>query len=365
VGFCAIYKHFSGFGFFLHLKHCPRPPTCPLAQTVGRFLAQSNLKEIKVVKKSIKSVFLIFIVLTVLLSGCASTSTPVPPTYTPSPIPPTLTPEPTATATAIPSPTSLPGEVVLPVNTLGKNNPWLSLDKTVTPIVNYVGFNTVKSPFNNALVRQAFAYSVDREAIAEKAKSFGIKNVTPATTLTPPQTLGRDLYNVVGTNYDPQKAKELLAQAGYTDSSKFPSVVFLVNYNGGGAVPGARANMANAIAKMWQDNLGVKVEVQAIPSFKEYTSRLATNPPDLFWMGWMADYNDPANFFDDIFGTGGLYHGENNIGHFSNPDLTDLMNRATKSQDPAERQAIYIEAERLVCETEAAVIPLFHSTNSQ
>lgn len=319
-------------------------------------------------KKSVQSVFFAFVVLTVLLSGCAPASTPVPtfipPTFTPSPVPPTLTPEPTATATTIPSPTPLPGSVVIPVDMLGKNNPWLPLDKTVTPSVNYVGFNTVKPPFNSALVRQAFAYSIDREAIAIKAKSFGIKNVTPATTLTPPQTLGRDLYGVVGANYDPQKAKELLAQAGYTDPTKFPSVVFMVNYNGGGAVPGARVNMANAMAKMWQDNLGIKVEVQPISSFGAYTNQIATNPPDLFWIGWAADYNDPANFFDDIFGTGGLYHGENNYGHFSNPDLTDLMDRAAKSQDPVKRQALYIEAERLVCETEAAVIPLYHSTYS-
>ena len=303
-----------------------------------------------------------------VISGCSPasmpepTSSPVPPTFTPSPIPPTFTPEPTQTATLVPSPTPLPGSIVLPVDTLGKNNPWLPLDKKVTPGVNYVGFNTIKPPFNSAIVRQAFAYSVDREAIAEKAKSFGAKNVTPATTLTPPQTLGRDLYGVVGTNYDPQKAKDLLAQAGYTDPSKFPNVVFLVNYNGGGAVPGARVNMANAIAKMWQDNLGIKVEVQIISSFQDYNNRLATNPPDLFWFGWAADYNDPANFFDDIFSPKGLYHGDPNRGHFANPDLTDLMDRAEKSQDPAERQALYIEAERLVCETEAAVIPLYHLT---
>ena len=322
-----------------------------------------------------KNRFLVVAIYVLILSACQSAQTPgtgvvaavaPTPTFTPSSEPPTSAPEPTATETTIPSPTPLPGSIVLPIDTLGKNDPWLPLDKTVTPGVNYVGFNTVKPPFNSVLGRQAFAYSVDREAIAEKAKSFGvIKNVTPATTLTPPQTLGRDLYGVIGTNYDPQKAKELLVQAGYTDPSKFPSVVFLVNYSSGGAVPGARVNMANAIAKMWQDNLGIKVEVQVITSFKDYTNLLVTNPPDLFWMGWMADYNDPANFFDDIFGTGGVYHGDNNIGHFSNPELTDFMDHAAKSQDPAERQALYIEAERLVCETEAAVIPLFHSTYSQ
>jgi len=41
-------------------------------------------------------------------------------------------------------------------------HPWLSLDKSAVPIVHYVGFNTTKPPFNNPMVRQAFAYAVDR-----------------------------------------------------------------------------------------------------------------------------------------------------------------------------------------------------------
>jgi len=82
-------------------------------------------------KKLVQSVLLVFVLLMVLLSGCAPASTPVPTavpsTFTPSPIPPTFTPEPTATATATPSPTPLPGSVVLPVDTLARSNPWLPL----------------------------------------------------------------------------------------------------------------------------------------------------------------------------------------------------------------------------------------------
>ncbi|MBI5954966.1 MAG: hypothetical protein HY865_25185 [Chloroflexi bacterium] len=71
-------------------------------------------------KKSIQSAFLVFVMLVVLLSGCAPASTPVPPTATPSPIPPTFTPEPTATPIPSPTPTptleptAVPTMVVLP-----------------------------------------------------------------------------------------------------------------------------------------------------------------------------------------------------------------------------------------------------------
>jgi len=232
------------------------------------------------------------------------------------------------------------------------------LDKTAKPGVNYVGFNTVKPPFNSSLVRQAFAYSIDREVLVEMAKKYKVINPAPATTLTPPQTLGRDLYGVVGANYDPQKAKDLLTEAGYTDPSSFPKVIFLVNASGDLA-PGARFNMANAMADMWQTHLGITVEVQAIGSFSEYNDRLKTNPPDLFWIGWAADYNDPDNFIGEIFNPSGDYHGEINYGHFSNSEFNKLVDRAAKSNDPTERQELYIQAERLLCETEAAIIPLF------
>jgi len=185
------------------------------------------------------------------------------------------------------------------------------------------------------------------------------KKINPihATTLTPSETLGRDLYNEVGSKFNPQQAKDLLTQAGYSDPSSFPTVVFLVNASGDTA-PGARFNIASAMADMWQTYLGVKVEVQAIQSFSEYNNSLKTNPPDLFWMGWAADYNDPDNFLRELFHSGSEY----NYGKFSSSEFDKLVDRAAKSNDPAERQELYIQAERLLCETEAALIPIFHDT---
>lgn len=301
--------------------------------------------------------------LIVLVSGCAPAAAPVPPTGTSSPIPatPTHTPEPTATATIKPSPTPLPGKVVLPVDTLGKEIPWLPLDKAAAPLVNYVGINTVKPPFNSPLIRRAFAYAIDRDVLVEMAKKYHAKNPVPASTLTPPQTLGRDLYGEVGTSFDPQKAKDLLVEAGYTDPASFPAVTFLVSASGDIA-PGARFNMAKAMADMWQTHLGIKVEVQAIKSFSGYGERLKTDPPDLFWVAWVADYNDPAIFLGELFNPNGQYGGDYNYGSFSNAKFDDLVERAAKSKDPAKRQNLYIQAERLLTETEAAIIPLFHST---
>ncbi len=292
------------------------------------------------------------------LSGCAApapatamppTETGVPttiptdtPTSTPSPIPPT------------PTSTPLPGAVVLPIDSMADGIPWLPLDEKARPGVHSVFFNTTRPPFDNALVRQAFAAAVDRELIVAMAQKYGAPNWTPATTFTPPQTLGRDLYNQVGIAFDPQRAKDLLAQAGYSDVSAFPTAKLIVaSY--GDIAPGVRFNMAKAMAKMWQETLGVKVEVQAIGGFREYGNRLKTDPPEMFWMGWVADVNDPDNFMQ-------VFHSssENNRGKFSSAEYDRLLASAARLGDPVQRQLIYLQAEQLLCETEAALIPLYH-----
>jgi ABC-type oligopeptide transport system substrate-binding subunit len=305
------------------------------------------------------------LILLALLMGCSpqpapavepspipatSTFTPIPPTatFTPSPLPPT--------ATLTPSPTPLPGSLVLPIDTLGKTIPWLPTPSTGGTGVSFIGFNTLRPPFNSALVRQAFAYAIDRQVITDMAKKYKTSNPSPATTLTPPETLGRDLYNEVGTAFDPQKAKELLTEAGYTDPSAFPTVTIIVNASGEKS-PGARFNMANAMAEMWKTHLGVSVEVEVIQRFNDYGNRLKTNPPEMFWLGWAADYNDPDNFLRGIFRSDSEY----NYGYFANPEFDQLVDRAKTSGDPAKRQELYILAERLLCETDVALIPLYHS----
>ena len=260
--------------------------------------------------------------------------------------------------TDTPSPTPLPGSVVLPVTSLGTDIPWLPLDKTRWPTVFVATFNTLAPPFDDPLVRKAFAASVDRSAIVEMAEKWYAVDPSPATTFIPPQTLGRDLFGEVGVNYDPVLAKDLLAQAGYEDTASFPKVTFIVNSYGDTA-PGARYNMARAMADTWHTILGVHVEVQALkpPAFGE---RLRANPPELFWIGWTTDPGNDPDFIRTIYHTEGQY----NYGHFHSADFDSLIDRAAASHDPAARQVLYIEAERLLCETEVGTVPLYFTVSS-
>lgn len=316
----------------------------------------------------------ILILWLVLMVGCSPepvpspTSSPIPASQTPTAHPPSSTPTLTSTATATftptasplpptatptPSPTPLPGSVVFPVGNLRKTIPWLPFDDSGRPGVHFLVFNTSLPPFNKALVRQAFAYAVDREKITEMAAKYKANNPKPATSLTPPETLGRDLYNQVGIPFDPAKAKELLAEAGYPDPASFPTITILVNSYGDTA-PGARFNMAKAMAEMWKTHLGVTVEVQALAP-PNFGNRIKSNPPEIFWIGWIPEVNDPDDFLRSIFHSGS----ESNFGKFSSLEFDHLVDRAARSQNPADRQELYILAERLLCETEAGLIPLY------
>jgi len=107
-----------------------------------------------------------FFLLMLLISGCASAATPIPPTQTSvpptlTPLPPTNTPEPTITYT--PEPTAIPGIQVIPLSSLWDGIPWLPMDEDNRPMSVYYGFNTEKPPFDNVFVRQAFAAAIDRE----------------------------------------------------------------------------------------------------------------------------------------------------------------------------------------------------------
>jgi oligopeptide transport system substrate-binding protein len=303
------------------------------------------------------------ILLIVLVVGCTPepaivpTASPVP-TLTSSPVPPTVTISPSPippTETLIPSPTPLPGKLVLPLDTLGSSIPWLPVDETARPVVNYVAFNVLRPPFNSALVRQAFAHAIDRQVIVEMAEKYKTRDPKAATTFTPPVTLGRDLYNEVGAQFDPQRAKELLTEAGYSDPSAFPAVTLIVN-SYGDVAPGARFNMANTMADMWQEYLGVSVQVQAF-NRNDFNNRVQNNLPEMYWLGWVADYNDPDNFLNGVFHSGGEY----NFGNFSSAEFDRLVEQAANLNDPAERQTLYIQAEHVLCEIEAGLIPLYHS----
>ncbi len=208
----------------------------------------------------------------------------------------------------------------------------------------FLGFRAREAPFDDPLVRRAFAMAVDREALLETV--FGGR-VSLAAGLLPPGMPGYSA-DLTGIPYDPEGARALLAQSRY--AVDFPPVLYTTS--GSGEVP----TDAQFIVGAWEANLGVDVEIELVPP-DAYFYRLDELAGNIFDFGWVADYPDPENFLDL------LLHSENrsnNIGGYSNPEYDRLLERARVEPDFETRMAIYAEAEELLI-ADAGIIPLFHS----
>jgi oligopeptide transport system substrate-binding protein len=208
----------------------------------------------------------------------------------------------------------------------------------------YVGFNASAPPFDDASVRQAFSYAVDKERLLGLSTD---NTVTPAYGILPPQMPG---YNpdLAGLRFDPEKAKQLLAASKYGGAAKLPPLV-LTTSGYGGDITG----LIGGVIDEWRRNLGVEVTVRQLePQYFLYGLKQEKN--NLFDLGWIADYPDPQDFIDILFRTGS----QNNAGEYSNPQLDALLNKAAVEQDRATRLDMYRQAEEMVVQ-DAAILPLY------
>ena len=205
----------------------------------------------------------------------------------------------------------------------------------------YLGFNTQLKPFDDRRVRQAFNYAVDKKAIVREITGMGS---LPATGALPPGMLGYDPDLVgfppheKGYSYDPAKAKQLLAEAGYPDGSDFP-VVRLWSASKAGSTKAELGAYQRYLAE-----LGLKVEIHFAPDWPTYKQMLVQGQLPMFRLAWYADIPDPENMLFP------LLHSTSPTNHtfYRNPVVDQLLEQARKEFDEAQRIAVYRVVERLV-----------------
>ena len=210
----------------------------------------------------------------------------------------------------------------------------------------YIGLNVNEPPFDDANVRLALNYAIDRAEIADIVLG---DLVVPAKGILPPNFPG---YNpdIPGYEYDPDKARQLLAESKYGDDPEALGLIVLTTAGSFGANVGLDTQV---IQEMWRQNLGIEVDVQQT-DFAVYLQDLHSRIFQMFEIGWIADYPDPENFLDILF------HSESSNNHtgYSNSQVDSLLEQA-RLGDPEERYAQYQEIERLIL-ADAPWIPLWH-----
>jgi len=198
--------------------------------------------------------------------------------------------------------------------------------------LNYIGFNVQKEPFNDVRVRQAVSMAINKEDIIEGVyDNVGIPAIGPLA----PLVFGFD-ENVSGLEYDVEKAKELLAEAGYADGFK---TSIWTNDN--------EQRMDTAIAVQSQlAELGIEVVIDEL-EWGAYLERTANGEHDMFILGWStvtsdADYGMYPLFHSSQQGSAG------NRSFLEDPEVDRVLEAARQETDSDERQKLYSEAQELL-----------------
>lgn len=237
-------------------------------------------------------------------------------------------------------------------------------------IVDYIGtyyvcYQTQKAPFDDPRVRQAFTLAVNRTFIVDKVTQAGqvpANGFVPAGVYDAAGSTGDDFRTVGGAYYsiegdadysyeaNCEKARELLAEAGYPNGEGFPVVEYLYNTSD------AHKAVAEALQNMWETELGVKVTLNN----QEWAVFLQTRKDGNYSIarnGWIADYNDPMSFLDMWLTGGG-----NNDAQYANADYDAKIQEAKNTTDPAARMKLMHEAENIIMGQDWALNPLYFYT---
>jgi oligopeptide transport system substrate-binding protein len=212
----------------------------------------------------------------------------------------------------------------------------------------FVRLNVTRPAFKDPRVRQALALAVDKDRIIRKiVKSGGIA----AYSLTPPGTARYEAPK--GLGYDPARARQLLAEAGYPGGKGFPRVEYIFNAGGGGAaVP--HEKIAVELQQMWHDELGIDVELRQL-EWGTYLAAQSSLNFDVARASWIADYDDADTFLNLFLSDNG-----NNMTGWKSPEYDGLIHSADEQLDPIAREKKFQEAETMLLREAAPIIPIYY-----
>ncbi|HHV78851.1 MAG TPA: peptide ABC transporter substrate-binding protein [Firmicutes bacterium] len=218
----------------------------------------------------------------------------------------------------------------------------------------YYSFNTTKKPTSDPRVRKALALAIDRNALIKTVlKDAG---QVPAYAFVPfgmPDAAAGSDFRKVGGDYfkeNIEEAKKLLKEAGYPDGKGLKVELLYNNMEG-------HKLIAEAIANMWKTNLGIEMTLRA-EEWKVYLDSRSKLNYQVARAGWIADYMDAMNFLDMWTSASG-----NNDTGWKNKKYDDLIAKARKTADNAERIKILHDAEKLLMD-EMIIMPIyFYSQN--
>ncbi len=225
----------------------------------------------------------------------------------------------------------------------------------------YYGFVNAKPPFDNPLVRKAFAAAIDRQSLIDNLLKG---EQVPAHSFVSPGNFGNAAGDMdiapwmVMENYADQlaQAREWIAEAGYPDGE---GLNILLMYN----TSEAHAQVAQAVQAMWSEafpRATVSVENQ---EWQVYLNTLLPDAPleekpHVYRLGWCADFPDAANWLIGVYRS----NSDQNYAMFNSPEFDALVDEADSISDPDRREELYKQAEQILVDEVTAIAPIYYYT---
>ncbi len=212
----------------------------------------------------------------------------------------------------------------------------------------YLGFDTLKKPFNDIKVRQAFDKAIDRDALIKNV--VGRQGVAAYSLLMPgfPDSSASQLKNEDVNTFDPAAAQKLLADAGYPNGQGFRTLELWVS----SASP-LNLAVGNAVGGMLKQNLGIQVQVYDMDA-TFFADALKANKFQFYMASDGFSYLDPSSILS-AWVSGGQHAWKNDA-------FDQLINAAfTLTGSPDKRDQMFRDAEKILVD-DVGGIPLYHAT---
>jgi oligopeptide transport system substrate-binding protein len=211
--------------------------------------------------------------------------------------------------------------------------------------VRFYGLNTRIKPLDDRRVRQALIYAIDREALV--AEVYRDRHIL-ARGILPPGMMSFD-PKLKGYVYDPRRARELLAQAGYPGGRGLPPIPIW------SSVRHEKLLQEHEQIKKYLAAVGIQAEFHYETNWPSFSARLAQGQFPIFLYAWSADVPHPDNFLFKLF----YSRSPRNFTGYSNQTVDDLLFQAKRGTDLQRQTDLYRQAEQVVLD-DAPIIPVWH-----
>ena len=209
----------------------------------------------------------------------------------------------------------------------------------------YLAFNVADPVFSDVRVRQALAYAIDRDKII---KYLWRSQARPASGLLPPNSWAYE-PNVKTYPYDPERARQLLKEAGY----EHLSFTYRTSQDETGRL------VASALQQQFRE-IGVTMEIRS-NEFATFFSDVVKGEFQMYSLRWIGGNTDP-DFFNAVFHSKMAPPNGANRGHYSNRRVDELIEFSRREPDQEKRKEAYREIQRIVAE-ELPYISMFYADN--